>query len=132
MSFTGNEEEELVLYPSDYSDAVCSSDGDPALSLNVADDPAFDDGSSSKDTKSFQDQSILLPKEDLAISLDFELRQSGVPGRGLGLWSCRTINVGEFLGPYTRAHMPVVQNPTQDFEVGTCQMGAFQISEISE
>lgn len=114
-----------MLYPSDYLDAVCSSDGDPALSLNMADDPAFADGSSSKETLSFQHESTLLPKEDLTGPLDFELRQSGVPGRGLGIWSCRRVNIGECFGPYTGAHRPVLQNPTQDFEVGTYQMGDF-------
>lgn len=124
LSFTGNEEEELVLYPSDYSDAVCSSDGDPSFSLNAADDPVFDDGSSSKETLSFQRQSILRPKEDLTIPLDFELRQSGVPGRGLGIWSCRIVSIGECFGPYTRPQRPLLQNHTQDFEVGTNQMVA--------
>lgn len=121
LSFTGNGEEELVLYPSDYLDAVCSSDGNPALSLNVEDDPALDDDSWSKETLSFQHQSILLPK-DLTIPLDFELRESEVPGRGLGIWSCRRINIGECFGPYTGEHRPVLQNPTQDFEVGIYQI----------
>ncbi|CAF89810.1 unnamed protein product, partial [Tetraodon nigroviridis] len=80
-------------------------------------DPVFEDGSSSKETLSFQHQSIFLTREDLTIPLDFELRQSGVPGRGLGIWSCRTVNIGECFGPYTRAHRPVLQNPIQDFEV---------------
>lgn len=119
-----------MLYPSDYLDAVCSSDGDPALSLNVADGPTFDDGSWSKETLSFQHRSILLPKEDLTTPLDFELRQSGVPGRGLGIWSCRTVNIGERFGPFTWAHRPVLQNPTKDFEVGIYEMKTFKFSEI--
>lgn len=113
-----------MLYPSDYLDAVCTTDGDHELSLNGGDNPALDDGSSSKETLSLQHQSILLLKEDLTIPLDFELRQSGVPGRGLGIFSCRTVNVGECFGPYTGAHGPVLQNPTQDFEVGTYQIVA--------
>ncbi|XP_056905963.1 histone-lysine N-methyltransferase MECOM isoform X6 [Takifugu flavidus] len=111
-----NGEEELLLYPADYLDAVCSSGGDAALSLNTPDDPTLDDDSSSKESLSFQHQSLLLPK-DLTIPLDFELRESGVPGRRLGIWSCRRINIGECFGPYQGERWTVRQSPTRDFEV---------------
>lgn len=120
LSFPGNGEEELLLYPADYLDAVCSSGADAAPSLNTTDDPMLDDDSSSKESLSFQHKSLLLPK-DLTIPLDFELRESGVPGRRLGIWSCRRINIGECFGPYKGERWTVRQSPTQDFEVGTQQ-----------
>lgn len=113
-----------MLYPSDCLDAACGSDpgGDPALSGDVADEPAFDDGSSSEDALSVRPQSVLLPR-DLTLPLDFELRESGVPGGGLGIWSCRRINVGEILGPQAGGRGPAPHNHTEDFKVGTTQMG---------
>lgn len=129
LSFPGNGEEELLLYPVDYLDAVCSPGGDAALSLNTTDDPTLDDDSSSKESLSFQHKSLLLPK-DLTIPLNFELRESGVPGRGLGIWSCRRINIGECFGPYKGERWTVRQSPTQDFEVGTQQTGFSKVSEF--
>lgn len=129
LSFPGNGEEELLLYPADYLEAVCSSGGEAALSLNTADDPTLDDDdSSSKESLSFQHQSLLLPK-DLTIPLDLELRESGAPGRRLGIWSCRRINIGECFGPYKGARWTVRQSPTRDLEVGTQQTGSFKVSD---
>lgn len=112
-----------MLYPSGYLDAVCSSAGGPAPSL--ADDPAFDDDSSSKESLSFPHQSGLLPIRDQTIPLDFELRESRVPRGRLGIWSCRRINVGECFGPCKGEHWTALQNPSQDFEVGDAEGGIF-------
>lgn len=104
---------------------MCGSDGDPAPSSALAEDPASpllsDDDSSPQDTLSFQHQSIFLPQEDLTVPLDFELRESAVPGGGLGIWSRRRVNVGERFGPYEGEQRPSLRDPTQGWEVGTYQ-----------
>lgn len=84
-------------------------------------EPAFDDDSSSEDALSVRPQSVplLLPPTDLTLPLDFELRESGVPGGGLGIWSCRRIRVGEILGPQGGDRGPDPHNPTPGFKVGT-------------
>lgn len=101
---------------------MCGSDGDPVPSLGLAEDPASpllsDDDSSPQDNLSFQHHSIFPPEEDLAVPMDFELRESAVPGGGLGIWSLRRIDVGERFGPYEGEHRPSLRDPTQGWEVG--------------
>ena len=123
MSSTGDGDDEFALSPSDMLDDVCASDGDPTPSSALADDPASpplsdDDASPLQDHLSFQHPSMYLPQEDLPIPLDFELRESAVPGGGLGIWSRRRVNVGERFGPYEGEHMPFLRDPTQGWEVG--------------
>lgn len=123
VSFSGDGDDEFALYPSDILDDVCGSDGDPTPSSALAEDPASpplsDDEASPQDSLSFPHPNIFLSQEDLAIPLDFELRESGVPGGGLGIWSRRKVNVGERFGPYEGEHRPCLRDPTQGWEVGT-------------
>lgn len=122
VSFTGDGDDEFAIYPSDILDDVCGSDGDPTASSALVEDPVSpplsDDETSPQDSLSFQHQSIFLPQEDLPIPLDFELRESAVSGRGLGIWSCRKVNIGERFGPYEGEHRPCLRDPTQGWEVG--------------
>ncbi|XP_039987330.1 histone-lysine N-methyltransferase MECOM isoform X4 [Xiphias gladius] len=118
---TSDGDDEFALYSSDILDDVCGSDGDPTPSSALAEDPGTpplsDDEASPQDPLSFQHPSIFLSQEDLTIPLDFELRESAVPGGGRGIWSRRKVNVGERFGPYEGEHRPCLQDPTQGWEI---------------
>ncbi|XP_063763769.1 MDS1 and EVI1 complex locus protein EVI1-A isoform X2 [Eleginops maclovinus] len=118
---TSDGDDEFALYPPDILDDVCGSDGDPTPSSVLAEDPASpllsDDEASPQHPLSFQHPGIFLPQEDLTVPLDFELRESAVPGGGLGIWSHRRIKVGERFGPYEGEHMPYLRDPTQGWEI---------------
>lgn len=118
---TGDCDDNYALYPADILDDICGSDGDPALSLALAEDPASpsfsDDESSLQHHISFQQSGSYSPQEDGTIPLDFELRESAVPGGGLGIWSRKKVKVGEHFGPYEGEHKPCLQDPSQGWEV---------------
>ncbi|XP_011481121.1 MDS1 and EVI1 complex locus protein EVI1 isoform X4 [Oryzias latipes] len=118
---TSDCDDNYALYPADILDDICGSDGDPALSLALAEDPASpsfsDDESSLQHHISFQQSGSYSPQEDGTIPLDFELRESAVPGGGLGIWSRRKVKVGEHFGPYEGEHKPCLQDPSQGWEI---------------
>ncbi|XP_040929372.1 histone-lysine N-methyltransferase MECOM isoform X7 [Betta splendens] len=113
---TSDGDDDFALYPSDILNDACASDGDPAASSTLVEDPVSpplsDDEASPQDDLSFQHQSVFLP-----VPLDFELRESAVPGGALGIWSCRTVNVGERFGPYEGEHRACLRDPTQGWEI---------------
>lgn len=116
--FPGEGDDDFTMYSSDILDDVCGSDGDPEPSPAPAEDPMSpllsDDEASSQDALSFQHPNIYLN-----IPTDFELRESLVPGRGLGIWSRRKIKVGERYGPYVGEQRSFLEDPSQGWEVGT-------------
>ncbi|XP_062242265.1 histone-lysine N-methyltransferase MECOM-like [Platichthys flesus] len=116
---TSDGDDEFALYSSDLLDDVCGSDGDPLPSSALVEDPVSpllsDDESSPQDPLSFQHPSFFCP-EELTIPLDFELRESVVPGGGLGIWSRRQVNAGERFGPYEGERRPCLRDPTQGWE----------------
>nr|XP_057935522.1 histone-lysine N-methyltransferase MECOM isoform X3 [Doryrhamphus excisus] len=61
--------------------------------------------------------SVFLNQEDSAIPLDFELRESAVRGGTLGVWSRRSIYIGERFGPYIGERRSSLRDPTQGWEI---------------
>ncbi|XP_028319742.1 MDS1 and EVI1 complex locus protein isoform X3 [Gouania willdenowi] len=112
---------ELPHYPISVLDDVCVSDGEPAPSSVQAEEPSSpllsDDESSPHESFSFHHPSMFLPQAELSVPLDFELRESSVPGESLGIWSRRKVYVGEQFGPYEGEHKPCLQDPTKGWEI---------------
>lgn len=57
--------------------------------------------------------------DDIPIPANLELRESSVPGAGLGIWAKTRIGMGERFGPFHGLHSATVKETTFGWEVGT-------------
>ncbi|XP_061637364.1 histone-lysine N-methyltransferase MECOM isoform X3 [Phyllopteryx taeniolatus] len=119
---TNDGDDKYALETSDILDDACGSDGDPARSSGLAEDPTSpsEDEVSPSRPASFQQQqqiNIFLSQENLAIPMDFELQQSTVLNGALGIWSRRSIYIGERFGPYVGERTPSLRDPVQGWQI---------------
>uniref|UniRef100_A0A4W5JYF1 Si:ch211-263k4.2 n=1 Tax=Hucho hucho TaxID=62062 RepID=A0A4W5JYF1_9TELE len=61
--------------------------------------------------------------DDIPVPSDLELRESSVPGAGLGIWAKTRIGMGEHFGPHSALQSATVKDSSFGWEVGHCSVG---------
>lgn len=69
--------------------------------------------------------------EDIPIPPDFELRESSIPGAGLGIWAKRKMEIGERFGPYMVAPRAALKEADFGWEVSVLRLSMIDRGHLS-
>lgn len=69
--------------------------------------------------------------EDIPIPPDFELRESSIPGAGLGIWAKRKMEIGERFGPYMVAPRAALKEADFGWEVSVPSLSMIDRGHLS-